>query len=1521
MSNTIRLKTKVTEDSDKYLKINLNQDFDFLEVLSLNITQEDVYRTFSSDYGVIVGRVIVNNGFGVPNAKVSVFIPLDEVDKKDSVIKNLYPYELLSDTNSEGIRYNILTKDSVSENNCFTPVGTFPSKRQVLDNEQYSKIYSKYYKFTTTTNHAGDFMLFGVPLGYQTVHVDADISDIGIISQRPYDLINQGMDEKRFDSSTKFSGGKNLNKLIQIKSENLGVYVQPFWGDTENFEVGISRLDIDLNYEVIPSAIFVGSIFGDNDKNSVNKNCRPRKALGVIGEQVSGAGTIKMIRKNINNQIEQFDVEDGELIDENGNWAYQIPMNLDYMVTSEEGDLILSEDPEKGVPTRASVRFNIGMDNTGGEGRLRTRARFLVPNNPKTKTEIDYEFGSKTKDTSFRELHWNKIYTVSNFVSRYYRNNGFTSPLTRNAIGVKDIDNGGKNPFPFNRVNTETNPLFSIVCLIMYIIVFVLYMLNRFILPLINFVLSAINLILSGICGIIGVIARAFKTLYIDIGWKNRKCTIEYIPCITVPCPFDDKSFFAPGCDGDDNALYFVRYTFKATGTVTSESGLVVPFPDYYLNDPHGHTGIDCGLGDCVAFEMAKALNLFQFDFYNDWVNGTLFGFLLKYKRRGSGVQRFCEYDCEDIAGGGADGNRDGFSDNGCVSAYLGDTGIPVNGSENTQNNTIAKGIREGLIKQVTKRIKQGDFTLVKKDLYYAATDKKANYRMFATDIVSLGSVFDCDWQGIPKIQKYLIPSTYQLPSDIQELSDDKKSIQTGGMVSIGGNSCGLFFSIDCIGLHTDKRQILNIRHICEIGVEGDEAKYNNNEKLIEQANCIIDGDDIDDGGGKFFRDVFYGLNNSPDPTLGVNTLTLPAGGFSTNFNTDKTKAGNYDYTMDNGLDYNKFRDYGPFVDVINPTTGLPYSKDLQYIQNKKSYYFYFGLNNGNTALDKMNKKYFTDCDKIVRDEIIIESSSTPTLTNTGTITFYFVGGVGKFTYEVIHLDADGNPLKYYKTGTVNGSNISVTLTNLEYGKYIIKGIDSVGTPISDYVTIDGPVSLYCSVSLFANATTTKTNDGKIAINDAGGGNNDLFYNVKDKNGKIVTPNTKLNATPTIITGLAVDTTKGYTVTVFDTSTPPNECITTGITIDGISVIDLKVNKKDITCYGGFDGEINLNIVGGKQPLNVKVIGVNGNNYASQSTSNTELSAGKYEITVVDSLGSTAKANVELVHLNPEMEIQASNDYIKQCDPTKYIIPFYIKKGFSKGDVTVQYALDNNGDKWVDYVVNYNDANTPVYIEVKKSDMKNGIFIRLKTIDNKCFSDEIFYQRQQMELAPNALSISQINIPQCTPNEGKLVFKISHLDIGYQFRAPYTIEYKTMAVLGSDIWSQTQKITHYSGPVEIISEAPLNNVFETTRANRVKIAVKIKDNKGCTFPTNSNEWQYFEFKIPNDKLKAVITKTQLGKNANGEQLFNYTIDATGGIPPYKEKGQTLPRYINNTTTAVYVATVVDSSDCTDTIVG
>ena len=102
MSNSYRIRTEV--GVDKAIQVNLEQDFDFLEILSLKILPSDIYTRNCSDYGVVVGRVVANGGYGVPNAKVSVFVPIDAIDQNDPVISALYPYKNITDKNDEVLK-------------------------------------------------------------------------------------------------------------------------------------------------------------------------------------------------------------------------------------------------------------------------------------------------------------------------------------------------------------------------------------------------------------------------------------------------------------------------------------------------------------------------------------------------------------------------------------------------------------------------------------------------------------------------------------------------------------------------------------------------------------------------------------------------------------------------------------------------------------------------------------------------------------------------------------------------------------------------------------------------------------------------------------------------------------------------------------------------------------------------------------------------------------------------------------------------------------------------------------------------------------------------------------------------------------------------------------------------------------------------------------------------------------------------------------------------------------------------
>ena len=106
-NKTYRLRTEV--GSDTHLSLNMNQTFDNLEILSLKISRENLYRLHTAGYGCVVGRVVANGNFGIPNAKVSIFISASTVDDEDSILSYLYPYNGVSAKNSENIRYNLLT--------------------------------------------------------------------------------------------------------------------------------------------------------------------------------------------------------------------------------------------------------------------------------------------------------------------------------------------------------------------------------------------------------------------------------------------------------------------------------------------------------------------------------------------------------------------------------------------------------------------------------------------------------------------------------------------------------------------------------------------------------------------------------------------------------------------------------------------------------------------------------------------------------------------------------------------------------------------------------------------------------------------------------------------------------------------------------------------------------------------------------------------------------------------------------------------------------------------------------------------------------------------------------------------------------------------------------------------------------------------------------------------------------------------------------------------------------------------
>lgn len=653
MTKSYRLRTKVGVDQN--IRININQDFDFLEILSLKLRQEDVYTRFCSDYGVVVGRVVANGGFGIPNANISIFVPLSSIDENDPVISTLYPYKNLDQKNEDGYRYNLLPYER--EYNGHTPTGTFPSREDVLTRKEVLEIYEKYYKYTVKTNDSGDFMVVGVPLGNQKIVVDLDLSNMGCFSLRPTDLIRMGRGTAEQFDGQRFKSSSDLASLPQLFNTAKDIDVTPFWGEEDICNIGITRVDFDLrdfNIDIKPQATFMGSIFSSSEEDFLRTNCKPKNDVGNLCDLVTGPGRILAIRQtkdyDVNGRpiLEEYNLENGgNVIDDDGAWLVEVPMNLDYVITNEFGDQVLSADPSVGIPTKGRYRFRIKYQNESGLNAPIQRADYLVPNikewgwtasteNSSTAPPLDtvtqlknYAFSLDWNDYGdtgttiglamiqeaincedrFYEFNYNKVYTVSSFIDRWKWGFG-----RGRHLGIKEITDrtcvNSTNKFPVNDGVRNFDFIFFLFNLFISISAFIIYPLLvlmhvlAFLYPIlriiVNIVIWLINVIIYSICIVVASLSSklkkedckksTIKPLSEDNPFKRLSFPmISYPDCEACPCESSDLT-----ADGGDFAQQ-ANDTISAVNT--SLLGDVNSVASYN-RDFHAGTGLSQDIKD-----------------------------------------------------------------------------------------------------------------------------------------------------------------------------------------------------------------------------------------------------------------------------------------------------------------------------------------------------------------------------------------------------------------------------------------------------------------------------------------------------------------------------------------------------------------------------------------------------------------------------------------------------------------------------------------------------------------------------------------------------------------------------------------------------------------------------------------------------------------------------------------------------------------------------------------------------------
>jgi hypothetical protein len=637
---------------DQKITVELKQDFDILEILSLKFSQQEVYTSLCSDYGVVCGRVTANNGFGLGNARVSIFIPLSTEDEDDPVISTLYPYKQTTDKDENGYRYNLLPLRK--QHGGHEPTGTFPDQSDILNREEVLEVFEKYYKYTVKTNSAGDFMIWGVPVGNQTVHVDVDLSDIGCFSLRPYDFQRQGVGVDKFKNKYSFKASEDLNSLPQIITFDKVIQVYSFWGNESLCEIGLTRTDFDLTEKGVniqPKAYLIGGIFTDSGKNAINKSCTPRRKMGRKCDLTTKSAKIETIRFTPNK--DEFDRPYLEVVDlhedipEDGGFVVPLEMNMDYVYTNEFGENEITNDPNKGIPTSSCYRMRMNM-NDNGLSRVRANADFLLPNireyhhvggDPTKALSIDdssYYFGTDWSgypenaislilnnvdgefypQDYFYRFSYNKVYTVSSFNSHYIGNDWFGFPGYANindAHPTEEEDCGDKNTPPTNYGVKNYTFTLLIADFLLLLDFFVKYVTLLFYNILVHTV-GAIGEILNGLT-FIGTDSVRGYTSKIMINNYTKLSLISYPDCIE--CSSEDIQTGASGvvayCSVGDldinvtsgvitvsNQEYFLEDSIDCVGThtlLTSDSDFVANQTKYILYNIDTDTYIPLGVG------------------------------------------------------------------------------------------------------------------------------------------------------------------------------------------------------------------------------------------------------------------------------------------------------------------------------------------------------------------------------------------------------------------------------------------------------------------------------------------------------------------------------------------------------------------------------------------------------------------------------------------------------------------------------------------------------------------------------------------------------------------------------------------------------------------------------------------------------------------------------------------------------------------------------------------------------------
>jgi hypothetical protein len=324
-------------------------------------------------------------------------------------------------------------------------------------------------------------------------------------------------------------------------------------------------------------------MFSSPNKFRIRRGCKPKDNMGNLCGLTSGPGQILAIRQTIqqdedgNPVLEVHELEQaGNVIDGDGTWLTELPMNLDYVVTNEFGERVLSNDSTIGIPTKSKYRFKIKWSQANDLTMQTRRPSYLVPNvkeygwansttDPtntdnqarKNLQESSYYFGLAWSgytngftgseqidrlneiidcEDTFYEFQFNRVYTISSLIDQYKKGRG-----RGRFIGIKEIDDDSCdstiNKFPVNDGFKNFDLLYFLFSILFTVIQFtglVLLIIAHLILGIYTIVIQALCFLCDVEIPVIKVRPFGFICNALNIKCETKRFTIR-LPMITYP--------------------------------------------------------------------------------------------------------------------------------------------------------------------------------------------------------------------------------------------------------------------------------------------------------------------------------------------------------------------------------------------------------------------------------------------------------------------------------------------------------------------------------------------------------------------------------------------------------------------------------------------------------------------------------------------------------------------------------------------------------------------------------------------------------------------------------------------------------------------------------------------------------------------------------------------------------------------------------------------------------------------------